>query len=62
MMKLQSRLLGEISDPVTSWKIDGETLEITINFIFLGSKITANGLRQHPGDTLRMNDIGEGET
>ena len=31
------------SGPITSWQIDGETLEIVINFIFLGFKITANG-------------------
>ena len=28
------------SSPVTSWQIDGETMEIVIDFIFLGSKIT----------------------
>ena len=29
--------------PITSWKIDGETIEIVTDFIFLGSKITADG-------------------
>ena len=29
------------SDPITSWKIDGETMETVTDFIFLGSKITA---------------------
>ena len=29
------------SDPITSWQIDGETMEIATEFIFLGSKITA---------------------
>jgi len=29
------------SDPITSWQIDGETMETVRNFIFLGSKITA---------------------
>ena len=29
------------SDPITSWEIDGETMETVRNFIFLGSKITA---------------------
>ena len=29
--------------PVTSWQIDGETMETVSDFIFLGSKITANG-------------------
>ena len=31
------------SNPITSWQIDGETMEIVTNFIFLGSKITADG-------------------
>ena len=35
------------SDPITSWKIDGETMETVTNFIFLGSKITADGDRSH---------------
>ena len=29
--------------PITSWQIDGETMETLMNFIFLGSKITADG-------------------
>ena len=29
--------------PITSWEIDGETVETVSNFIFLGSKITADG-------------------
>ena len=31
------------SGPITSWEIDGETLETESDFIFLGSKITADG-------------------
>ena len=31
------------SGPITSWKIDGETVETVTDFIFLGSKITAGG-------------------
>ena len=31
------------SSPVTSWQIDGETVETVADFIFLGSKITAEG-------------------
>ena len=31
------------SGPITSWQIDGETVEIVASFIFLGSKITAGG-------------------
>ena len=30
------------SDPITPWQIDGETMETVIDFIFLGSKTTAN--------------------
>ena len=32
-----------VSSPVTSWQIDGETVETVTDFIFLGSKITADG-------------------
>ena len=35
------------SDPITSWKIDGETVETVSDFIFLGSKITADGDCSH---------------
>ena len=31
------------SGPITSWQIDGETMETVTDFIFLGSKITAHG-------------------
>ena len=31
------------SGPITSWQINGETVEIVADFIFLGSKITADG-------------------
>ena len=31
------------SSPITSWEIDGETVEIVTDFIFLGSKITTDG-------------------
>ena len=31
------------SGPITSWEIDGETVETVTDFIFLGSKITADG-------------------
>ena len=31
------------SGPITSWQIDGETMETVIDFIFLGSKVTADG-------------------
>ena len=35
------------SDPITSWEIDGETVETVAEFIFLGSKITADGDCSH---------------
>ena len=35
------------SSPITSWQIDGETMEIVTDFIFLGSKITADGDCSH---------------
>ena len=35
------------SSPISSWKIDGETMETVKNFIFLGSKITADGDCSH---------------
>ena len=33
--------------PITSWKIDGDTVETVADFIFLGSKITADGDCSH---------------
>ena len=35
------------SGPITSWEIDGETVETAADFIFLGSKITADGNCSH---------------
>ena len=35
-----------VSGPITSWQIDGETMEIVTDFIFLGPKITADGWLQ----------------
>ena len=35
------------SDPITSWQIDGKTMEPVTGFIFLGSKITADGDCSH---------------
>ena len=40
------------SSPITSWQIDGETMETVTDFIFLGSKITANGDCSHEIKTL----------
>ena len=36
-----------VSGPITSWQIDGQTMETVTDFIFLGSKITANGDCSH---------------
>ena len=36
-----------VSGPITSWKIDGETMETGRDFIFLGSRITADGDCSH---------------
>ena len=38
------------SGPITSWEIDGETVETVTDFIFLGSKITADG------DCMKLKD------
>ena len=35
------------SSPITSWEIDGETVETVADFMFLGSKITADGDCSH---------------
>ena len=35
------------SGPITSWQVDGETMETVTDFIFLGSKITADGDHSH---------------
>ena len=40
------------SGPITSWQIDGETVETVVDFIFLGSKITADGDCSHEIETL----------
>ena len=40
-LNIQKRIM--VSSPVTSWQIDGETMVTVTDFIFLGSKITADG-------------------
>ena len=42
---LKTKILA--SSPITSWQIDGETIEIVRVFVFLGSKITAEGDCSH---------------
>ena len=40
--------------PITSWEIDGETVEIVVAFIFLGSKITADDDCSHEIERLLL--------
>ena len=40
------------SSPITSWQIDGEKVETVTDFLFLGSKITADGDCSHKIKTL----------
>jgi len=42
------------SGPITSWQIDGETVETIADFIFLGSKITADG---HCGHEIKRHSL-----
>ena len=42
------------SAPITSWQIDGETMETVAEFIFLGSKVTADGDCSHEIKTLLL--------
>ena len=44
------------SGPITSWQIDGETVETVADFIFLGSKITADGDCSH--EIIRRSFLG----
>ena len=45
------------SGPITSWQIDGETVETVADFFFLGSKITANGDCSHGIKRWNFNSI-----
>ena len=42
------------SNPISSWQIDGETMETMIDFIFFGSKTTAAGDCSHNGKILAL--------
>ena len=44
-LNIQTKIMA--SSPITSWQIDGETMETLTHFIFLGSKITADGDCSH---------------
>ena len=46
-LKLNIQKMIMASGPITSWKIDGETVETVSDFIFLSSKITADGDCSH---------------
>ena len=47
VQKLSSKTKIMASGPITSWEIDGETVETVADFIVLGSKITADGDYSH---------------
>ena len=48
LFKYRYRLYSIMASvPITSWEIEGETVETVSNFIFLGSKITADGDYSH---------------
>ena len=44
------------SGPITSWQMDEETMETVTDFIFLGSKITADGDCSHEIDTCSLGE------
>ena len=46
-LKLIQKTKIMVSGPITSWQIDGETVETMADFLFLGSKITADGDCSH---------------
>ena len=48
----QSKIMA--SGPITSWQIDGETVETMADFIFLGSKITADSDCSHEINTYSL--------
>ena len=44
------------SGPITSWEIDGETVETVSDFIFLGSKITSDGAAMKSKDAYSLEE------
>ena len=46
-----------VSSPITSWQIQGETMETLTDYIFWGSKITADGDCRHEIKTLAMTKL-----
>ena len=67
LMKVESEKVGlklsiqktkiMASSPITSWQIDGETVETVSDFIFLGSKITTDGDWSMPQINLKLNGV-----
>ena len=51
--KQYGKIMIMASGPTTSWQIHGETMETVTDFIFLGSKITADGDCSHEKDTIK---------
>ena len=51
-LKLNIQKTKITKNPITSWQIGGEIMETVADFIFLGSKITADGDRSHEMKTL----------
>ena len=51
-LNIQKMKVMASSSPITSWQIDGETIETVTDFIFLGSKITADGDCSNGNKTL----------
>ena len=56
-LKLNIQKMNMESDPITSWQIDGETMETVTDFTFLGSKISADGDSSH--NIKRLLFLGE---
>ena len=52
-IKKKTKIMASSPSPITSWQIDGETVEIVTDFIYLGSKITVDGDYSH--ETIDMN-------
>ena len=46
-LNIQKKTIMASGGPITSWEIDGETVETVSDFVFLGSKITADGDCSH---------------
>ena len=47
LLDQKTKIMASWAGPITSWQIDGETMETVADFIFFGSKITADGNCRH---------------